>query len=1157
MYHELRQVANVKLILGPESTGECVLTRAVLSDRYADYLANHDEEDDVDTKSVRCNDGDDTNHISCNDDGNSNNEGLDVDSESELLKKMGLPNQFGGTKKQFTTGSVKKKEKKKAKKKRRKKKRGEASLEGNVVGECSTPANMETQEESQSLIVPVELFESMEQSNSDLDYVWQGYWSKYGDYLVWQGWVNKYPDQIDEDNIAVPSIAEVEVVSGNNNCADDDDVVAVHNDVCNDDDVVAIDNVCNGDDGNTVAIHDDDGIVAVHNDDDDGIVAVHNDVCDDNDNDAVCNEKESHEDDLPTSNGCPAENGSSLQESLSVCVNNNNNNNNTTNTHGISSWDGDTNGVSGHAESCNMKTLNSEDVEESSLNTQQASGDQHSGGIPTVSSQNQTGCSEVEMLNGGEQIKGNGKPSVYWSYKTEGRSFDAALESRMRQCTESAAAPSEDSKTSTQLAGCPSSGDGGGGGGANNGEESKLIEMMHCYSLNNDPSVNCGEHSYGGANSEECSNKELVKENSRRRDVLNYKDMWEDLWTEHYQESYWFYYNEFKASYERHLVQSSNGNGLSSGANIASRRDRLLESSAVDADLSGNCMDVTATKLPTEPSNTEFVSEQHSSDSGENCLEMADDDKEEEEENDTRPQELPIESVRSPLVLECEKKHPEESDQHSSDCEAQEWTAAETIDQLGFNIFQQQQQQQVNSQALVSSIQMHIHPNTVKHYSKVNTGKKPVHIYFDDDDDDDGGDDKGEKGEEAAEERNKGKLNKAPLANITSPVQSLTKCKVVEKAKKFLSGIELLTPTSLAKDKNEEKTPATCSPPRNDVELSPETENISEMICDSAGTLGTSCDDAGTLGTLCDRDVSTVGTSCNSTSTVGMLCGDGVGTSCHGPSTLGTLSDGAGTFAAASDAILAGPKDLPSEDTVPTNGSVVKNSGKPIPSGNKAKKSSKKKNIPADILQDKTLRKYWSQRYRLFSKFNQGIKFTKDSWFSVCPEKIAEHVAERCRCDVIVDGFCGVGGNCIQFAFTCQHVIAIDLDPVKVDYARHNARLYGVSDRIEFIVGDFLKVAPHLNCVDVVYLDPPWGGPNYLDCDVFDVETMVPSGTDIFTAARKVTKNLAFSAPRNTSMEQLCRLAGDKSKVEIEQNILNNKVKTITAYYGELIVDSQ
>ena len=41
-----------------------------------------------------------------------------------------------------------------------------------------------------------------------------------------------------------------------------------------------------------------------------------------------------------------------------------------------------------------------------------------------------------------------------------------------------------------------------------------------------------------------------------------------------------------------------------------------------------------------------------------------------------------------------------------------------------------------------------------------------------------------------------------------------------------------------------------------------------------------------------------------------------------------------------------------------------------------------------------------------------------------------------------MDGFCGVGGNAIQFAFTCERVIAIDIDPQKIAMARHNAGLY-------------------------------------------------------------------------------------------------------------------
>lgn len=141
------------------------------------------------------------------------------------------------------------------------------------------------------------------------------------------------------------------------------------------------------------------------------------------------------------------------------------------------------------------------------------------------------------------------------------------------------------------------------------------------------------------------------------------------------------------------------------------------------------------------------------------------------------------------------------------------------------------------------------------------------------------------------------------------------------------------------------------------------------------------------------------------------------------------------------------------------------------------------------------------------------------------PEKVAHHIAERCRCDLIIDAFCGAGGNAIQFAMVCERgiykicsslrfftinvivycnyyehvtslqsyityndlksnfywhftVIAIDIDPEKIRIARHNATIYGVQDRIEFIVGDFLLLSNTL-VADVVFFSPPWGGPQY------------------------------------------------------------------------------
>ncbi|RUS90338.1 hypothetical protein EGW08_001936 [Elysia chlorotica] len=228
----------------------------------------------------------------------------------------------------------------------------------------------------------------------------------------------------------------------------------------------------------------------------------------------------------------------------------------------------------------------------------------------------------------------------------------------------------------------------------------------------------------------------------------------------------------------------------------------------------------------------------------------------------------------------------------------------------------------------------------------------------------------------------------------------------------------------------------------------------------------------------------------------------------------------------------------------------------------KKKKNSKKKKypcedsapVPEDIAGDAVLMKYWYQRYRLFRRFDEGIILDRESWFSVTPEAIAANIAERCRCDTIVDAFCGAGGNTIQFAFTCNKVIAIDIDEKKLEMARNNAEIYGVADRIEFILGDFLKLAPTLQA-DVVFLSPPWGGPEYVNTEVYDLDNMAGfNANHLMQVSRKITNDIAFFLPKNTDSEKLTALAGQGKQVEIEQNFLNNKLKTITAYFGDLIL---
>ncbi|CAI8606490.1 unnamed protein product [Vicia faba] len=197
--------------------------------------------------------------------------------------------------------------------------------------------------------------------------------------------------------------------------------------------------------------------------------------------------------------------------------------------------------------------------------------------------------------------------------------------------------------------------------------------------------------------------------------------------------------------------------------------------------------------------------------------------------------------------------------------------------------------------------------------------------------------------------------------------------------------------------------------------------------------------------------------------------------------------------------------------------------------------------------------KYWCQRYILFTRFDDGVKMDEEGWFSVTPEVIAHYQASRCAGGTVIDCFTGVGGNAIQFAQRCRNVIAIDIDPLKIDYARHNASIYRVDDQIDFIVGDFFLLAPKLKA-DTVFLSPPWGGPDYAKVSTYDMKTMLRprDGYTLFNAAKEIASRIVMFLPKNVDFNQLAELSLSASppwSLEVEKVHLNGKLKAVTAYF--------
>lgn len=355
------------------------------------------------------------------------------------------------------------------------------------------------------------------------------------------------------------------------------------------------------------------------------------------------------------------------------------------------------------------------------------------------------------------------------------------------------------------------------------------------------------------------------------------------------------------------------------------------------------------------------------------------------------------------------------------------------------------------------------------------------------------------------------------------------------------------------------------------------------------------------------------------------------------------------------------------------------------------------------------LSKYWYQRRRLFHKFDSGIQLDEESWFSVSPEQVADHVSAQVgrlleqasyqsstttappfappslggpplqiQQHVVLDAFCGCGGNAISFAKCLPDntlVVAVDLDRTKLRMAAHNARIYGIPpSKITFVECNVLFLLEHVyrdgefvldrpcatpeaaqalmqampppvttelvqgyavggidllpRTVSCAHLDPPWGGVEYqvfgkngydlqrnmkiqrpscptfttpaappgltgngggtaaaadgaLQNDFFDsfgpsapssggarsrterraqfnadldAESCV-NGTELLAlaASATLTRLVTYDVPRNVNRGSLglaALAAGYRGNCQLEEQYLNGRLKTVTAYFG-------
>lgn len=102
--------------------------------------------------------------------------------------------------------------------------------------------------------------------------------------------------------------------------------------------------------------------------------------------------------------------------------------------------------------------------------------------------------------------------------------------------------------------------------------------------------------------------------------------------------------------------------------------------------------------------------------------------------------------------------------------------------------------------------------------------------------------------------------------------------------------------------------------------------------------------------------------------------------------------------------------------------------------------------------------------------------------------KIAEHIANSAPAgrSILIDAFGGAGGNTIAFAKSgkWKRVYAIEKNHAVLQCAKHNAKVYGVENKITWFEGDCFEILKNqlkdLAPYAVIFASPPWGGKSAL-----------------------------------------------------------------------------
>lgn len=151
------------------------------------------------------------------------------------------------------------------------------------------------------------------------------------------------------------------------------------------------------------------------------------------------------------------------------------------------------------------------------------------------------------------------------------------------------------------------------------------------------------------------------------------------------------------------------------------------------------------------------------------------------------------------------------------------------------------------------------------------------------------------------------------------------------------------------------------------------------------------------------------------------------------------------------------------------------------------------------------------------------LKLDEEALYSVTDQYTADKISKEIKktfpdIQTITDATACIGGNTYSFSKYFETVNAIELDRLKYDYLAYNLSVLDTTN-VTLWNGDSLSILPNLH-QDIIFLDPPWGGPNYKDKKNIDLYLSDIELSEVCRMIKPYSNYIALKVPTNFDLDK-------------------------------------